>query len=89
MSKLLLGCNWQEHLDKKDHFFIYVFDVGNKKQTQQPTCSSDLNKGTENVREQNVKAQGKKLYDNTHHLFAHPNPNINELPPAIPGPHHL
>ena len=29
-------------------------------QTQQPSCSSHLNKGTKNLREQNTKAQEKK-----------------------------
>ena len=31
-----------------------------KKQTQQPSCSSHLNKGAENVREQNTKAKENK-----------------------------
>ena len=31
-----------------------------KKHTQQPSCSSHLNKGTGNVRQQNTKTQGKK-----------------------------
>lgn len=47
-----------------------------KKQTQQPTCSSDLYKGTEKVREQNIKAQEKKRYDKNHPL---PTPCSSDL----------
>ena len=42
-----------------------------KKQTQQPSCSSHLNKGTEDMRKQNTKVQEKKnqkLLDDTQPL---------------------
>ena len=52
------------------------------KQTQQPSCSSHLNKGTENLRQQNTKAQEENR--NYKMIPApcppHPNPNINQPP---------
>ena len=48
-----------------------------KKQTLQPASSSHLNKGTENMRQQNTKAQEKnpqKLSDYAHPLPPPPTP---------------
>ena len=39
-----------------------------RKQTQQPSCSSHLNKGTENLKKQNTKGQEKKNEKNEHPL---------------------
>ena len=56
-----------------------------KKQTQQSSCSNHLNKGTEDIREQNTKAaEINKIYKVTvTHCYpptvTHPHPNINQL----------
>ena len=53
-----------------------------QKLKQQPSSSSHLNKGTENVR---TKYKSKnKLLDDTHPLSPHPHSNINQICPTYP-----
>ena len=60
-----------------------------KTQAQQPSCSSHVNKGTENMRQQNKKSQEKnqKIWDDNHPLSPHPHPKINQPPLIYLIPH--
>ena len=65
-----------------------------KKQTQYPSCSSHLNKRTEDVKEQKTNTHTHThththTKDHTCPLSLHPHSNINQPAPPIPSPHLL
>ena len=53
-----------------------------KKQTQQLSCSTHLEK-RQDMRDENTKTQIKKLWDNTHPLSFHPHPDMNQPCPPL------
>ena len=61
-----------------------------RKKREHPLCSSYINKGTKDVRQQNTKTKSEWINKNCKMIRTPtPTPNINQPPPSVPFPHYL